>query len=248
MAKSPNNSKQDLQDQIHAGRRQKLRARFLADGLDTFNECEVLEFALGFCIPRQDTNPAAHSLINLFGDLRAVVEAAPTDLAKAYGIGENAGVFLSFLKQFTTYLAKQEIRKHKIDTPNQAEEYLKPLMKTYAEEQFVVICLDYAGKVKSINAITNHELDRVHISMRELVAIATTTGAAKVLVAHNHLNENPEPSVSDMNLTRRLIAAFDVLNINFLDHVIFAGDKSYSFVKKGLMDIFRNEHKRRLID
>lgn len=248
MAKSPNKPRQDLQDQIHAGRRQKLRDRFLADGLDTFNECEVLEFALGFCIPRQDTNPAAHSLINLFGDLRAVVEATPADLARAYGIGENAGIFLSFLQQFTTYLAKQEIRKHKIDTPNQAEEYLQPLMKTYAVEQFVVISLDYAGKVKSINAITNNELDSVHISMRELVAIATTTGAAKILVAHNHLNEDPRPSIADMNLTRRLIAAFDVLNINFLDHVIFAGGKSYSFVKSGLMDVFRDEHKRRIIN
>lgn len=246
MAKSP--TKQVLNQQIHAGRRQKLRARFVTDGLDTFNECEVLEFALGFCIPRQDTNPAAHSLINRFGDLRGVVEAAPADLANAYGIGENAAVFLNFLKQFTTYLAKQEIKKHKIDTPKQAEEYLKPLMKTYAVEQFVVVCLDYAGNVRNINAITNNELDSVHVSMRELIGIVTTTGAAKVLVAHNHLNEDPLPSVADMNFTRRLVATFDTLDINFLDHLIFAGEKVYSFVTAGLMDAFKKEHKRRLID
>ena len=57
-------TKEQLNEQIHRGRRKKLRARFLDNGLDTFNECEVLEFALGFCIPRQDTNPAAHSLID----------------------------------------------------------------------------------------------------------------------------------------------------------------------------------------
>ncbi len=233
-------TKDTLNEQIHAGRRKKLRARFLDNGLDTFNECEVLEFALGFCIPRQDTNPAAHSLLDKFGSLRAVIDAKPADLTAAYGIGEQAAVFLHFLKQLTSYLAKQDLNQAKITTPEQAIEYLAPLMRTYSVEQFVVACLDNAGKVKKVYNITNHELDMVHINVREIISLVTATKTAQVVLAHNHLNEDPNPSVDDMQLTRRLAQTFQNLGIKFLDHVIFAGDQNYSFHCSGLLEMLKS--------
>ncbi len=232
-------TKDKLNAQIHAGRRKKLRERFLANGLDNFNECEVLEFALGFCIPRQDTNPAAHSLIDHFGTLQAVMNAEPADLAKAYGIGEQAAVFLHFVKSMTTYLAKHRANQVKIATPEDAMKHLAPLMRSYAVEQFVVVCLDTAGKVIKIHNITNHELDMVHVSVREIISVVTACKTAQVVLAHNHLNENPEPSMEDMQLTRRLLLTFQNLGIQFLDHIIFAGDKNYSFHCSGLLEVLK---------
>ncbi len=228
-----------LNSQIHAGRRKKLRERFVTNGLDHFNECEVLEFALGFCIPRQDTNPAAHSLIEHFGTLQAVMDATPSDLAKAYGIGERAAVFLHFLKELTTYLAKHRANKVKILTPDDAVKHLAPIMRSYTVEQFMVVCLDSAGNVIKIHNMTNHELDMVHVSVREIIAIVTANKTAQVVLAHNHLNENPEPSMDDMQLTRRLLLTFQNLGIKFLDHVIFAEDTHYSFHCSGLLEILK---------
>lgn len=238
-------TKEALNAQIHAGRRKKLRARFLENGLDSFNECEVLEFALGFCIPRQDTNPAAHSLINQFGSLQAILDADPQALTTAYGIGEQAAVFLQFLKQMTSYITKQNIVTAQIKTPEQASAYLIPLLRTYSVEQFVLVCLDNAGKVKKVYDITNNELDMVHINIREIISIVTANKTAQVILAHNHLNDNPEPSIEDMQMTRRLSSLFDNLGIKFLDHVIVAGEKHYSFHCSGLLATlkFNTPHK-----
>lgn len=233
-------TKATLNEQIHNGRRKKLRARFLDNGLETFNECEVLEFALGFCIPRVDTNPAAHSLINKFGSLQAVIDAKPADLEKAYGIGEQSAVFLHFLKQLTSYLSKQTIIHKKIITPAQAIDFLAPMLRTYTVEQFVVVCLDTAGKVKKVHNITNHELDMVHVNVREIISMVTATKTAQVVLAHNHLNDNPQPSMNDMQLTRRLALTFQNLGIKFLDHIIIAGDNDYSFHLSGLLDTLKS--------
>ena len=232
-------TKDELNANIHAGRRQKLRDRFLASGLDNFNECEVLEFALGYCIPRQDTNPAAHSLIDTFGTLPAVMDAEPAALTRAFGIGEQASTFLHFLKEFSVYLNKHRINKVKIITPQNAIDYLQPLMRAYPVEEFIVVCLDNAGNVLKIHNITNKELDMVHVSVREIIAVVTSIKTAQVVLAHNHLNENPEPSISDMQLTRRLWLTFDNLGIKFLDHIIFADDKNYSFHCSGLMEVLK---------
>lgn len=233
-------TKEQLNAQIHAGRRQKLRDRYLANGLDSFNECEVLEFALGFCIPRQDTNPAAHSLINHFGSLQAVLDADPSELTTAYGIGERAAAFLHFLKDITTYSAKHQATKVKINKPDDAIKYLTPLMQSYTVEQFVIVCLDNAGNVVKIHNMTNRELNMVHVNVREIIAVVTAGKTAQVVLAHNHLNENPQPSVEDMQLTRRLLVTFQNLRIKFLDHIIFAGDKSFSFHANGLLDVLQS--------
>ena len=233
-------TKDKLNAQIHAGRRKKLRARFLDNGLATFNECEVLEFALGFCIPRQDTNPAAHSLLDHFGTLQAVLDAKPSDLATAYGIGEQAAVFLHFLKQLTTYLAQQNLTHAKITTPEQAIAFLEPLMRTYSVEELVIVCLDNAGKVKKVGNFTNQELDMVHVNVREIISLVTATKTAQVVIAHNHLNDDPSPSLNDMQLTRRLLQTFQNLGIKFLDHIIFAGDKNYSFHCSDLLQTLKH--------
>ncbi len=233
-------TKENLNQQIHRGRRKKLRARFLDNGLDTFNEYEVLEFALGFCIPRQDTNPAAHSLIDKFGSLQAVMDTKPADLTKALGIGERGAVFLHFLKQLTSYLAKQAVTKAKITTPQQAVDYLSPLLRSYTVEQFVVVCLDTAGKVKKVHNFTNNELEMVHVNVREIVSMVTAMKTAQVVLAHNHLNDDPRPSVDDMQITRRLCLTFQNLGIKFLDHIIIAGENDYSFHLHGLLDQFRS--------
>lgn len=230
-------TKDTLNSQIHAGRRKKLRTRFLDNGLETFSECEVLEFALGFCIPRQDTNPAAHSLLNQFGSLKAVLDTKPADLVGAYGIGEPTAVFLHFLKQFTTYLAKQTITTVKINTPEKAIKYITPLLRSYSVEQFVVICLDHADQVIKVHNITNHELDMVHVNVREIVSLVTSIKTAKVLLAHNHLNSDPQPSMDDMQMTRRLALTFQNLGIKFLDHIIVAGENNYSFRCSGLLEL-----------
>ena len=63
---------------IHDGHRQRLKQRFLEEGLESFTDIQVLELLLFFSVPRQDTNPIAHALLDHFGSLYQVLEA-PVD-------------------------------------------------------------------------------------------------------------------------------------------------------------------------
>jgi UPF0758 N-terminal len=83
--------------QLHTGHRGRLRERFLREGLDGFEDHQLLELLLFQAIPRHDTNPVAHSLMRRFGSLSAVLEADPKDLASVEGVGPNA---LPFFRWF----------------------------------------------------------------------------------------------------------------------------------------------------
>ena len=71
-----------------------MRQRFLKSGLESFADHEALELLLYYAIPRQDTNPIAHRLMERYGSLTAVLSAPAEDLKKVEGIGESAAVLL----------------------------------------------------------------------------------------------------------------------------------------------------------
>lgn len=81
---------------IHDDHRQRVRQRFLESGLGSFNDIQVLELLLFYCIPRRDTNPIAHALLDHFGSFSQVMEAPVEELKKVNGMGGTlCGVFAS---------------------------------------------------------------------------------------------------------------------------------------------------------
>ena len=82
---------------IHSGHRQRLRNRFIENGLDGFNDHEILELILFYCIPRKDTNELAHKLLDHFGSLSAVFNASVEQLMVVDGISTSAAVFITMI-------------------------------------------------------------------------------------------------------------------------------------------------------
>ena len=83
----------------HDGHRKRLKARFIKSGLDDFEPHNVLELLLFYSVPRKDTNPLAHRLINRFGSLSGVFDAKPEELMKVDGVTENTAVLISMIPQ-----------------------------------------------------------------------------------------------------------------------------------------------------
>ena len=82
---------------VHEGHRSRKKEQFRAHGLDAFADHEVLELLLYYAVPRQDTNPIAHRLMQKFGSLDAVFAADRAALEEVEGVGENASTLLTLI-------------------------------------------------------------------------------------------------------------------------------------------------------
>ena len=220
---------------MHSGRRERLRRRFRTHGLANFNEFEVLEYALGYVIPRVDTNPLAHSLIHRFGDLGAVLRAQVSELVEIPGVGEQAAQFISFLGGVVDYHARHSLG-NALETPYEVACYLEPIMRNYDTEQLVITALDQNGHVKSLFGVQTHNPKQVKINFGEIIARVTACKAVQVVMAHNHLDGRLQPSMADMATTRRLAQLLELLDIHMIDHMIFCGSNYYSFRETGLLE------------
>lgn len=113
--------------QVHKGHRQRMKRRFLEHGLDNFDDVNVLELLLFYADPRRDTNPLAHALLDQFGSLAGVLEAAPGDLEKIPGIGENAATLLRLIPEVSgRYMVTKTPETEPVETAAQAGRYFLP--------------------------------------------------------------------------------------------------------------------------
>ena len=85
----------------HDGHRDRMRQKFITDGLDSFNPHEVLELLLFYAIPRRNTNDIAHRLMDTFGSLSAVFDASKESLCRVEGVGESAATLIKMIPQLS---------------------------------------------------------------------------------------------------------------------------------------------------
>lgn len=225
---------------MHHGHRGRLRERFDKEGLDGFEDHQVLELLLFFAMPRRDTNPVAHRLLERFGSLSAVLEADLKDLAQTEGIGPSAAAFLSMIPHVTRRYFLDRVRRSgkPLNSPEAASEYLVPLMAGRAEEVFYAICLDSRLKVRHPALISEGTVKDALVHPRVVVEEALRHRASSVILCHNHPGGNASPSSQDHKLTKHLVQALGAIGIQVADHIIVAGERIYSFSREGTLPAY----------
>ncbi len=219
---------------IHDGHRQRLKERFLQEGLDNFSQVQVLELLLFYCIPRQDTNPIAHALLERFGSLSQVLEAPIEELEKVPGVGRNAAIFLHLTTQAGRYYQVNRIMQNKIlTTIDQCGAYLAPFFIGRRNETVYLLCLDAKCKVLCCQEVGEGSVNSAGVPIRRIVEMALAANASTVVLAHNHPSGVATPSVEDIATTRRLAVALDAVDIMLIDHIIVADDDFVSLAQSG---------------
>ena len=219
---------------IHDGHRQRLKQRFLEEGLDNFTDIQVLELLLFYCIPRQDTNPIAHRLLDHFGGLSQVLEASPEQLQKVPGIGESAATFLSLITEVGRYyLVDRSTRERILNTIDDCGKYLVPFFFGRSKETVFLLCLDAKCKVLCCKEIGEGSVNSAGISVRKVMETALGANASVVVLAHNHPSGVAVPSNEDVLTTRRVAAALRTVEIRLADHIVVADGDYVSIRQSG---------------
>lgn len=220
---------------IHDGHRGRLKERYKKEGLDSFDEHQVLELLLYYCIPRIDTNPVAHRLIERFGSLSNVLEAPKAELMKVSGIGEGAAAFLTLIHDTGRYYQVNRLSQAVIlTTLDQCGEYLVPFFYGLRNETVYLLCLDAKCKVLCCKEVGEGSVNSAAIPIRRVVEMALGANATSVVIAHNHPSGVAVPSDEDVCTTRRLALALHAVEIQLVDHMVVADDDYVSMVQSGM--------------
>jgi DNA repair protein RadC len=122
-----------------------------------------------------------------------------------------------------------------IKSPKDAHEILSVYMSGLDRENFVVAMVDTKNKIIGINTVSVGNLDSAPVHPREVFKPAILSNAAGIFLAHNHPSGDTTPSEPDVNITKRLVEAGNILGIKVLDHLIISNDRYTSLLEIGRM-------------
>lgn len=223
-------------ENIHQGHREKMRRRFLKGGLENFADHEALELLLYYAIPRRDTNPIAHRLIDRYGSLLAVLTAPAEDLKKVEGVGESAAVLLRLAGQIYGKARLSDAAQNRpLATVEDLGAYLLERFAGETNEVVYQLCLDRKCKLLSCKRLSDGGIASADFNVRRMVENAILTSASMVVLSHNHPSGIALPSDDDCAATTRAMQALETIGVTLADHIIVADGDFVSMAQSGYL-------------
>lgn len=224
-------------ESVHSGHRQRLKDKFLEHGMDSLHDINVLELVLFYAIPRQDTNPIAHRLLDTFGSLAAVFDASVEELMQRGGLSQNAA---TLIKLIPAAARRQQISRASfdtiLDTTRRCGDYLVPFFFGETEEVVYLLGLDAKCKALGCVKLFSGTVNYANLSIRRVVETALNMKATSVVLAHNHTSGIAVPSQEDIRTTMSVAHALDLVGVLLADHIVVADGDYVSMAESGLME------------
>lgn len=221
---------------LHEGHREKMKQRFVEDGLNSFEDHQVLEMLLFYTVPRKDTNEMAHGLLDKFGTLESLFDASPEEIVKKGEVTRNTAVFLAMIPQLARrYMLLKQGKKPVLDSSAKAGQFITTLFIGKNYEAFYVCCLNSQNQLNYAALVHEGTINEAPVYPRLIVETALRYQASSVILAHNHPGGSLKPSGADIEVTRKICDAMKTISITVIDHMIAAGNSYFSFAENGLL-------------
>ena len=202
-------------------------------GASAISAGELVAIILGVGMRGLSSIDLAHRLLAQVGGIAELATVSAAELTQCQGIGPARALRLCAAVELgRRTVAQARSREGPVVGPKDVFDRLRIAIGDLQQEVFVTILLDARGRVIQELEIARGSLTGVDVHPREIFRPLVRAGAAAAVVAHNHPSGDPEPSPEDLELTRRIMAAGEILGIPILDHVIVASSGFCSIAER----------------
>ncbi len=205
-------------------------------GVEALSAQEILSLILGRGIAGESVMITAQRLLSQFGNLREIAGASVEELSQVRGIGiakaSQIKAAFELANRLEDYSAAGD--KPLVKTPEDVAGVVRGKLKSKKKEYFLALLLDTRNQLIKVSEISVGSLDTSIVHPREVFKEAISASAASVIFAHNHPSGDPEASDDDIELTKRLAKAGEIVGIDVLDHIIIGDKKHLSLKRQGL--------------
>jgi DNA repair protein RadC len=219
----------------HLPENDRPRERLLRMGEKVLSTSELLSITLRVGTSNESALHLAKRVLATFNGLAGVYKASPRELTDVYGIGLAKATEIKAALELGRRLAiTQPEERVQITSPADAANLLMSEMMFLEQEQLRVILLDTRNCVLGTPTIYIGSLNTTVVRMGEIFRAGIKENAASLIVAHNHPSGNPSPSPEDVKITKQLIAAGELLDLEIIDHIIIGHGQFVSLKERGL--------------
>ena len=206
------------------------REKLTRVGVTALGDNELLALVLGSGMRGRNALALAKEVLNVAGGVSGLVHISHDELCRVTGVGlPRAARLLAAIELGRRAVVAGGVERPKLATPSAIGQYLLPLYGGHRVERFGVVLLDAKNRLIRSSILSIGSVDASVAHPREIYREAALASAVSVVVFHNHPSGDPEPSIDDVVLTRRLKEAGIVMGIDLADHIILGEGRWFSF-------------------
>ena len=216
------------------------REKLAALGAAALTDSELIAILLRTGLPGANAVDVARQLLQKFGSLAALARCTVVELSAIKGVGPAMAVQLAAAFGLASRLAREQIEKQPMDTPDRIYGLLGAELRALHRESLRIVLLDTKLRLMRVEEVSLGSLSETTAHPREIFRPALIHAAYAIVVVHNHPSGDPTPSDADRRLTVRLVEVGRLMQIVVIDHVIIgSGDGGrqpwFSFRAMGLL-------------
>ena len=212
---------------------QRPRERLLHSGSQNLSDTELLAILLGSGTKDCSVLELAAEILAHFQKLKTLFEASVEELMEIKGLGKAKAIQLKASFALSKRAFQIQNDREVLDHPEKVFQCLQRLLCDDKKEHLFVVLRDVKRRAIHQEMVCLGTLTEVLIHPREIFAPAIKRGAHSVIIAHNHPSGDLTPSQQDLELTKKLIEAGELLKIRLVDHLILSPRGYSSLFMKG---------------
>lgn len=210
------------------------RERLRDAGPGALSPAELLAILLRTGNAKESALTQATRLLAKFGGLSGLARASFAELCAEHGLGEAKAAQIQAAIRLGTLAAKKVDARPIIKSAEDVSDLLCAEMSMFEQEVVRVLVLDTRNHLLSTHDVYRGSVHSAHIRIAELLREPIRANASAVIVVHNHPSGDPSPSAADIHMTKMLVEAGKLMDIDVLDHMIMAGGSHASLREMNL--------------
>lgn len=219
----------------YTGHRERLRQKFWL-ARQSLSDYEILELFLFFVLPRCDTKPLAKKLLAQFETFENLAFAPPENLCSLPGVGQAVALALNLYGEMQIRQARQKIQEAPLlDSWERVVNYCRLKEGFQLCENVYALFLNSKNRLIADELVTKGTVDQSSFYIRDIVKRALDLQAYSFILVHNHPSGDATPSAADIDETRKLYQAAQVMGLTFHDHLIITHDRYTSLKNLGVI-------------
>jgi DNA repair protein RadC len=214
------------------------REKLLKRNPEALTDAELLALILrtGDASTGRSALDLGRELLQEFGNLRNLATASIPDICRGKGIGPAKAACLKAAMELANRTRSRRLeRNERYTSPQQVFEHYHFNYRDRRKEHFLALLLDGKNRVIREVQISEGSLNQSIVHPREVFSPAVRESAAAIILIHNHPTGDPTPSREDIEITRRLKDAGELMGVKVIDHIIIGDDTFLSFVSQGML-------------
>ena len=211
------------------------RERLLEYGVGALSTAELLAIILRTGARDENVILLSQRILARFGNLAGMVQASTAEMIAEHGLGPaKVAQLKAALELGRRMLVESPEERPQIRAPADAANLVMTEMGLLEQEQLWVILLDTKNRVLATPTIYKGSLNTSLIRVGELFRDAIRANCASLIVLHNHPSGDPTPSPEDVAVTRQIVDAGKLLDVDVLDHLVIGRQRFVSLKERGL--------------